>query len=62
VHTVFLNSSPALELGGKDPAYVAPDANIDGAAEGLVDGAFYNAGQVFIVIYQTLTVVVLLWY
>ena len=34
-----------LELGGKDPAYVAPDANFDFAVENLVDGAFYNAGQ-----------------
>ena len=34
-----------LELGGKDPAYVADDANVDFAVENLVDGAFYNAGQ-----------------
>jgi acyl-CoA reductase-like NAD-dependent aldehyde dehydrogenase len=34
-----------LELGGKDPAYVAEDANFDFAVENLVDGAFYNAGQ-----------------
>eukprot|EP01126_Amoeba_proteus_P040537 TRINITY_DN4327_c0_g1_i3.p1 TRINITY_DN4327_c0_g1~~TRINITY_DN4327_c0_g1_i3.p1 ORF type:complete len:479 (+),score=74.83 TRINITY_DN4327_c0_g1_i3:102-1538(+) len=34
-----------LELGGKDPAYVASDANVEGAAEGIIDGAFYNAGQ-----------------
>ncbi|MGH7322068.1 MAG: aldehyde dehydrogenase family protein [Candidatus Rokuibacteriota bacterium] len=34
-----------LELGGKDPAYVAPDANVQFAVENLVDGAFYNAGQ-----------------
>ena len=34
-----------LELGGKDPAYVAADADADAAVEGLVDGAFYNAGQ-----------------
>jgi acyl-CoA reductase-like NAD-dependent aldehyde dehydrogenase len=34
-----------LELGGKDPAYVADDANFDFAVESLVDGAFYNAGQ-----------------
>lgn len=33
------------ELGGKDPAYVAPDADPEGAAAALVDGAFYNAGQ-----------------
>ena len=34
-----------LELGGKDPAYVRADANLEHAVENLVDGAFYNAGQ-----------------
>jgi acyl-CoA reductase-like NAD-dependent aldehyde dehydrogenase len=34
-----------LELGGKDPAYVAADANFDFAVANVVDGAFYNAGQ-----------------
>jgi acyl-CoA reductase-like NAD-dependent aldehyde dehydrogenase len=34
-----------LELGGKDPAYVAADADLPSAVEGLIDGAFYNAGQ-----------------
>ena len=34
-----------LELGGKDPAYVRPDANVRYAAEGLIDGAFFNSGQ-----------------
>ncbi|MBP6636100.1 aldehyde dehydrogenase family protein [Niveispirillum sp.] len=34
-----------LELGGKDPAYVRADANVDWAAENLVDGAFFNSGQ-----------------
>lgn len=34
-----------LELGGKDPAYVRADADIDHAVENLVDGAFFNAGQ-----------------
>jgi acyl-CoA reductase-like NAD-dependent aldehyde dehydrogenase len=34
-----------LELGGKDPAYVRADANLDHAVENLVDGAFYNSGQ-----------------
>jgi acyl-CoA reductase-like NAD-dependent aldehyde dehydrogenase len=34
-----------LELGGKDPAYVLPDANVHAAVETLVDGAFYNSGQ-----------------
>lgn len=34
-----------LELGGKDPAYVAQDANFSNAVENVIDGAFYNAGQ-----------------
>jgi acyl-CoA reductase-like NAD-dependent aldehyde dehydrogenase len=34
-----------LELGGKDPAYVRPDANLDHAVENLVDGSFFNSGQ-----------------
>jgi acyl-CoA reductase-like NAD-dependent aldehyde dehydrogenase len=34
-----------LELGGKDPAYVAEDADFDHAVENVVDGAFYNTGQ-----------------
>ncbi|KAB7740222.1 aldehyde dehydrogenase family protein [Parvibaculum sedimenti] len=34
-----------LELGGKDPAYVRPDANLPFAVENLVDGAFFNSGQ-----------------
>ena len=34
-----------LELGGKDPGYVLDDADVDAAAEGLIDGAMFNAGQ-----------------
>ncbi|GLD99926.1 hypothetical protein PINS_up008653 [Pythium insidiosum] len=34
-----------LELGGNDAAYVAADADPIAAAEGLVDGVCYNAGQ-----------------
>jgi acyl-CoA reductase-like NAD-dependent aldehyde dehydrogenase len=34
-----------LELGGKDPAYVLPDAKMDHAIANIVDGAFYNSGQ-----------------
>lgn len=34
-----------LELGGKDPAYVAHDADLETAVAGIVDGACYNAGQ-----------------
>jgi acyl-CoA reductase-like NAD-dependent aldehyde dehydrogenase len=35
----------ALELGGKDPAYVMADADLENAVENLVDGAFFNSGQ-----------------
>jgi acyl-CoA reductase-like NAD-dependent aldehyde dehydrogenase len=34
-----------LELGGNDPAYVAPDCDLAATVENLVDGAIYNAGQ-----------------
>jgi acyl-CoA reductase-like NAD-dependent aldehyde dehydrogenase len=34
-----------LELGGKDPAYVRADADLERAVENLADGAFFNAGQ-----------------
>jgi len=34
-----------LELGGKDPAYVRADADLDNAVENLVDGSFFNSGQ-----------------
>ncbi|MBC7862038.1 MAG: aldehyde dehydrogenase family protein, partial [Bacteroidia bacterium] len=35
-----------LELGGKDPVYIADDiADIKSAAAGIADGAFYNNGQ-----------------
>ena len=34
-----------LELGGKDPAYVRPDAPLQATVENLVDGAFFNSGQ-----------------
>ena len=37
--------SAGLELGGKDPAYVRHDAQIQHAVENLVDGAFFNSGQ-----------------
>ncbi|UZE96621.1 aldehyde dehydrogenase family protein [Alkalimarinus alittae] len=35
----------ALELGGKDPAYIREDANLAHAIEGVLDGAFFNSGQ-----------------
>ncbi|MFK7890363.1 MAG: aldehyde dehydrogenase family protein [Granulosicoccus sp.] len=38
-------TSIALELGGKDPGYVMEDADIDVAAESLIDGAMFNSGQ-----------------
>lgn len=34
-----------LELGGKDPAYVRPDADFAYAVANIADGAFYNSGQ-----------------
>lgn len=34
-----------LELGGKDPAYVRPDAPLEATIANLVDGAYFNAGQ-----------------
>lgn len=41
--TIFIGSG--MELGGKDPAYVLPDTNIDYAVENIIDGAFFNSGQ-----------------
>ena len=35
-----------LELGGKSPVIIFPDANIDQAIEGSARGIFYNSGQV----------------
>ena len=34
-----------LELGGKDPAYVRTDADLEFAVENLVDGSYFNSGQ-----------------
>jgi acyl-CoA reductase-like NAD-dependent aldehyde dehydrogenase len=34
-----------LELGGCDPVYVRPDANLEHAIENIVDGAYFNSGQ-----------------
>jgi acyl-CoA reductase-like NAD-dependent aldehyde dehydrogenase len=38
-------SDVALELGGKDPAYVRADADFDDSVANLVSGAFFNSGQ-----------------
>ncbi|MEK7691372.1 MAG: aldehyde dehydrogenase family protein, partial [Bdellovibrionota bacterium] len=34
-----------FELGGKDPSYIADDADVGQAAASTADGAMYNAGQ-----------------
>ena len=34
-----------LELGGKDPGYVMNDADVEAAADTLIDGAMFNSGQ-----------------
>ena len=44
-HTAERFIDAGLELGGKDPAYVAEDADLDYAVANIVDGACYNAGQ-----------------
>ncbi|PXY29302.1 betaine-aldehyde dehydrogenase [Prauserella coralliicola] len=36
----------SLELGGKAPVVVLPDADLDAAVEGCLQGGFLNAGQV----------------
>lgn len=38
-------SGAGLELGGKDPAYVRADADLQHAVDSLVDGSFFNSGQ-----------------
>ena len=35
----------STELGGKDPAYVMEDADLDAAVDTLIDGAMFNSGQ-----------------
>ncbi len=34
-----------MELGGKDPAYVRADVDVEHAVTNIVDGAFFNSGQ-----------------
>jgi acyl-CoA reductase-like NAD-dependent aldehyde dehydrogenase len=46
METAARNLTPVvLELGGKDPAIVCADADLDRAAEGIAWGAFVNCGQ-----------------
>ena len=44
-HTAGRMLKLQLELGGKDPAYICEDVNIDKVAKNIVEGCFYNAGQ-----------------
>lgn len=44
-HTSKRFMMPALELGGKDAAYVHSDADLDHAVDSIVDGAMFNSGQ-----------------
>ena len=37
--------SVGLELGGKDPAYIRADADLDHAVATSIDGVFFNSGQ-----------------
>ena len=38
-------TSSGLELGGKDPAYVREDADVDHAIKNIGEGIFFNSGQ-----------------
>lgn len=44
-HTAKKFMQPQLELGGKDAAYIAEDADLTAAAATVVDGAMFNSGQ-----------------
>ena len=48
IRTATANSHKrlSLELGGKSPFIVFEDADLDSAVEGLVDGIWFNQGQV----------------
>ncbi|MGD8322669.1 MAG: aldehyde dehydrogenase family protein [Gemmatimonadota bacterium] len=45
-----------LELGGKDPAIVLEDANLERAAQGVTFGAFFNCGQTCIAVERAFVV------
>ncbi|KAI0665553.1 NAD-aldehyde dehydrogenase, partial [Trametes maxima] len=45
VAAVEASGFKGVELGGKDPAYVRADANVDYTVAELVDGAIFNSGQ-----------------
>jgi aldehyde dehydrogenase (NAD+) len=44
--TAQSNKKLSLELGGKSPFIIFEDADLDSAVEGLVDGIWFNQGQV----------------
>jgi aldehyde dehydrogenase (NAD+) len=44
--TAHTHKRLSLELGGKSPFIVFEDADLDSAVEGLVDGIWFNQGQV----------------
>src|SRR6516162_1917718 len=44
--TATAHKKLSLELGGKSPFIIFEDADLDGAVEGLVDGIWFNQGQV----------------
>lgn len=43
-----------MELGGSDPAIVAPDADLKAAARGIAIGRFWNCGQMCLYGYDEL--------
>jgi len=44
--TALSHKKLSLELGGKSPFVIFEDADLDSAVEGLVDGIWFNQGQV----------------
>ena len=44
--TAISHKKVSLELGGKSPFVIFDDADLDSAVEGLVDGIWFNQGQV----------------